>query len=299
MATTRTTRRKKSDETHAQKIMESVKGLKPDDVVNEIGNLQVSLQGTLAGISAAISSKIEKMQQIDEAIDLKGDHLSELCEVEKEALALEDIKVRRQEEREQWDKDRAARNSQWVAEVDEFKNKRERSEEEYAWETQMRHKRIEDDFRARCSADKRAETVRQEELQREWDRREAELAQKENEFTELKEQVAKFDDRLKSEVAKAEAIATNSVKRQYEHQIALLKKDMNAEINLHDEKLVSMNETIANLRTQIVDLSKDLDEARADAREVTSQALQSASGRQVAQALQRVVDTQGQSTKSK
>ena len=129
------------------------------------------------------------MQQIDQAIDLKKENLAEVCEIEKEALSLEEMRVKRQEEREAWDKDRQDRNAKWQSEVDEYKQKRERSEEEYSWNTHMQHKRVEEDFQARMEAAKRAEQVRAEELEREWADREKALAAKENEFAALKDQV--------------------------------------------------------------------------------------------------------------
>jgi uncharacterized small protein (DUF1192 family) len=73
--------------------------------------------------------------------------------------------------------------------------------------------------------------------------------------------------------------------------MALLKKDFDAEKNLHQIRVSAMDETITGLQDQIANLQAQLTQARSDAKEVASQALQSASGRDVAVALQRVVDT--------
>ena len=63
------TRRKTKAETNQSKaILESVKNLKPEDVTAQIGDLQTSLQATLAGISASAVSKIEELHNIDTAI---------------------------------------------------------------------------------------------------------------------------------------------------------------------------------------------------------------------------------------
>ena len=62
-------------------------------------------------------------------------------------------------------------------------------------------------------------------------------------------------------------------------------------------KIASQDKVITGLQEQIDNLQMQLVSARADAKDVASEALKSASGRQVAEALQRVVDTQQPVTK--
>jgi hypothetical protein len=64
-----------------------------------------------------------------------------------------------------------------------------------------------------------------------------------------------------------------------------------AEGVLSNMKIAAHEKAIQGLHEQIKDLQIQLASARTDAKDVATQALQSASGRQVADALQRVVDT--------
>lgn len=293
MAVAKTTRRKKNE---ASKILDAVSGLEAQVVIEEIGSLQNSLQGTLAGVSAQISNKIEQMKNVDEAISLKKQELTETYGIEKEAMSLEDIRARKDEEEKNWEKSKKEREIQWEEEEDERNKRWQREEEERAYEVSQRKKRAQEDFNAEITRARRDEALRKEDLEREWQERENYLIAKEQEFQNLQEQVAGFDDRLKDEVAKAKSVAVNSVKEDYEHQITMLQKDIEAERSLNNAKVSAMDETINGLHAQISDLQKQLVAARADAKEVTNAALDSASGRKTIEAMQKA-NTQASSKK--
>jgi hypothetical protein len=78
----------------------------------------------------------------------------------------------------------------------------------------------------------------------------------------------------------------------------MLKKDIESERVLNATKVSALDDTINSLQVQISDLNKQLAQSRTDAKEITSAALQSASGRQAMEALQRVTD-QPSANKSK
>jgi len=285
MKTTKNTKKKINDVT-----VETVKSIQVNEVVNEIGSLQVGIQQQLANISAAITGKLEQLHSTESAISLMQDRLKEIYDIEKEALSLEEVRARRAEEDERYNKMIAARNEEWKEEQEVRNKKWQREIEEHLYDINLNKKKFADEFSAEVEDHKRSERLRTEELQKSWSQREAEIKANETKFNELEKLVAGFDDRLKTEVSKAEAIATNSVKRNYEHQLQLLQKDQESERNMSDSQIQSQESIITALQKQIADLNNQLLSARDDAREVTAQALQSASGRQVADALQRVVD---------
>jgi chromosome segregation ATPase len=290
---------KKIEATEAQVVLDNVKDMELTKVVSEIGNLQVSLQGTLAHLTATITNKIQQVEQLDTAIGLKEQRLQELHGIEKEAVSLDEMKAQKEEEARKWEKERDERNAQWDEEEEERAKIWQRTEEDFKYTTEQAHKKVQDDFESQLSKRNREELLRAEQLQRSWTERENGLKAKEQEFTDLKAQVVGFDQRLKSEVAKAEAVLGNVLKKQYEHEAALLRKDAESEKNLSAAKISAMSDQMENLEKQIHDLQVQLAAARSDAKEVATQALQSASGRQVADALQSVVNTRNDNVPSK
>jgi chromosome segregation ATPase len=290
---------KKIEATEAQAVLDNVKDMELTKVVSEIGSLQVSLQGTLANLSATITNKIQQVDQLDTAITLKEQRLQELHGIEKEAVSLDEMKAQKEEEARKWEKERDERNAQWDEEEEERAKMWQRAEDDFKYTTEQAHKKVQDDFEAQLSKRNREELLRAEQLQRSWTERENGLKAKEQEFTDLKAQVAGFDAKLKTEVSKAEAVLGNVLKKQYEHEMALLRKDAESEKNLSAAKISAMSDQMENLEKQIHDLQIQLAAARSDAKEVATQALQSASGRQVADALQSVVNTRNDSVPSK
>lgn len=270
----------------AKQVLESVKSLTPDLIVAEVGNLQVSLQNTLANISANITDKIEKMNQVDEAISLKEQRIAELYEIEKEALTIEEIRELKLQEEKILEDKIAARRKAWQEEEEERNKKWKREKDEYDYATAFDHRKKIEEFQSEVINLKRDETLRSERLQREWEEREKELKSKEDEFVELKNKASNYDKNLQLEVTKAESILTNKLKKEYDYQIQLLNKDIESERKLHEAQIVSLNDVIGNLSDQLEELQKQLEVARKDSKEITEKALESASNKNVAEALQ-------------
>lgn len=267
------------------------KTIQATDVVNEIGNLQISIQNTLAGISANITNKLAELQATNVAVSDLETRLNELYQIEKEALSLEDMRLAKLDEQERYNKMIFARNEEHK-ESEVARNKKwQREEEEHNYDFSQKKKKFSDEFNIEIDNQKRAEKIRQFELNQNWNNRETEIKNKETEFADLLKKVSDFDNVLKTEVSKAESIIGNTVKKQYEHQIQLLMKDMESERNMSNAKIQSLQIQVGQMVDQIAELNKQLLAARNDAKEVTSQALSSASGRQVVDALQRVVDS--------
>jgi hypothetical protein len=290
----RGTRNKKVEAIGNQATLEAVKALDTEQVVSEVNNLQVSLQTTLAGVGASITSKIQQIATIDSAIALKNSRLKELYDVEAEAVSLDDLKATREEWLKAYENEKDARDAEWSEEESERDEMRRRQEDEwkYAFETQK--KRTSDEWQATLNETKRQEAIRQSMVQKNQEDREAILNARENEYAAAQTQIKDFDARIKSEVSKAEAILTNTLKRQHEHAIALLAKDSEGAKALCDARLASGTESLVAMQKQVADLKQQLLEARADAKEIATQALTSSSDRKVADALRSVVDNRDQ-----
>lgn len=294
MATAKTARGLKNvkvEQVEAKTVLAAVKELDPAKVVTDVGNLQLSVQSTLANLSASITNKMAQVDTIDSAIRIKEDRLQELYGIEKEAVTLDDMKAQVEAERVQSEIEREERDARWSEEQAERQKQWKRALDDYNYEFEQRKKRVQEEFDAEVARNRRGEQVRAEALVKTWDERENALKGRENEIVELKGKVDGFDAKLKAEIAKAEAVVGNTMKRQHEHEIQLLKKDSEAALKLSEAQMVSLNATIANLNKQVADLGVQLVSARNDAKEVASQAFMSVSGKQVADALQRVVDT--------
>lgn len=293
------TKRKQVEQTEAKTVLEAVKDISLATVISEVNNLQITVQKTLADLGASVTNKVQQMQQLDTAIGIKEDRLQELFNIEKEGLSLDEMRAKKDEEVAVWEHDRAERNKRWQEEEAEHAKNRNRNEDNWRYEFEQKKKRTQDEFDVQIAKTKREEQLRHEALERGWVDRENALKAREQEVAALKAQVEGFDARMEAAVKQAEARGAAVVTAKYNHEIALLKKDAEAQKSVSDLRATSLNETIENLRTQVENLEKQLVSARLDAKEVANQALQSAANRQLSETLTKVVTEREPSGKTK
>ena len=86
------------------------------------------------------------------------------------------------------------------------------------------------------------------------------------------------------------AISTNSVKKEYETKMVLERKDAETAQKLAAQEINSLTTSINKLNAQVEDLKVQLDSARHDVKEISSKALEIASGRSAMEALQKVLE---------
>lgn len=279
---------RKIEQTEAKAILDSVKDLDLTKVITEVSGLQVDVQSTLAGLSAALTNKIQQLEQMDTAIVLKEQRLQDLYGIENLAITLDEMKAQKEEEERQAAVDRQERAKHWMEEEAERQKKWKRIDEESEYVRVLTHKKWKDEFDTEVLVAKRNEATRQDMLSKSWQERELALKGKEQEFADLQKAVTEFDARLKAEVAKAESVLGSFLKKDYQHQMELLRRDAEAQNNLNTMRIGAQEKVIQGLHEQIKDLQIQLTAARTDAKDVATQALQSASGRQVVDALERV-----------
>lgn len=275
-------------------VLESVKNLNPEDVLNEITKLQLGVQTQLAGLGTNVTNQIEKMRDLDEAIAEKESRLTELHEIEKEALAIDAMREKHAAEEAAFEKKMADASAQWQEDESERKKRWQREDEERKYAVEQRVKRGDEEFAASVQERKRVEGLRQQDLQRTWDEKTAELDKRQQELTDLRARVAQFEEEKKKDIAKEVAIESNRLKRDNDHAMALVQKDSQAAAQLAAARETSLNSQIKSLNDQLAQLAKDLEKTRLDAKEVTTEALKSASSRDALGAVQQMSANAGQ-----
>jgi hypothetical protein len=86
------------------------------------------------------------------------------------------------------------------------------------------------------------------------------------------------------------AVATNSVKKEYETKMVLAAKDYETAQKLSEQTVNSLKENIAKQQAQLEGLREQLEQAHRDMKEISAKALESASGRATTEALQRLLE---------
>lgn len=276
--------------TRTSKAVNDVKNVQTNTVMNDIGNLQASILTTLSGVSSKVAEKLEFLANTEIAVGEVENRLNELYGIEKEAQNFENVKAKFLAEQIELENQINAAEVAWDEKNAERRKVWDRQEEEYAYECAQKYKRFDDTFKNETEAKQRAEKIRSDELVKAWNTREQLLAEKETEFKNMQAKVAQMDATIKSETDKIANIIKNDMKNSYEHQIQLLNKDRESEKRMFEAREQSLQIQVGQLVEQIAEANKQLAIARQDAKDVTAAALNSASGRQVVEALQRSAD---------
>ncbi len=270
-------------------VLASVSGLTLNGVSNKLASTQVEISKTLGDVGAKLSEQLGVLDNVKAAIVIENDKLKTLYAIEATAQTLDDINMNIENTRAAWIKE----NEDKVRRDSELANEREkariRAEEEYAYMTSQRHKKEEDAFRTSIDTKDKEHKEKYTKLDKDWNndwaKRETALKDRETRITELEAIANSMPEKIKGEVDKAVAIATNSLKKDYETKIVLQSKDSESEKKLATQEIASLNATIVKLNNQMLELQKSLAQAHSDVKDISAKALDSASNRAVADAL--------------
>ena len=286
----------KSVELKNDVVLENVKSITLDGVSKKIAAVQVDIQQTLAKLSTELTQNLDTLNTVNAAIVLKQEELKNLHDIEATKISLDTLNQDIEATRQTWTEEQTRK-----AKEDDLA-RRERQlrwtrEEQYKYERDQAHKKLEDDFNARIQEATKQNTLQAEALQRSWEKREADLKSKEQEFTTLRAEVEAFPAKLKAEVQKAESIVGNVMKKDFEMERKLLEANFNNKIQLAEAQVASEKMKTVELEKQVASLKAQLDMAQKDIKEISTKALESASSRETVNSLQKALENQPRNMK--
>lgn len=271
-------------------VLQSVSGLNMDAVSGTIASTQVEVQKSLAALSAKLVEQLQVLGNVEEAIALKREELKQLYNIESAAVSLDDLDAKIEAQREAWMEEQARKQREFAEQQSERNKQWMRAEEEYQYRMTLEHKKGEDDFAYRMTQQEKANRDKQELIEKNWAQREEELKKREKELEDLRAQVASMPEQIRKAENAAAAVATNSVKKEYETKIVLATKDADTAEKLAAQEVASLRAALEKAHAQLAEVKTQLDQAHHDVKEISAKALESASGRSAMEALQKVLE---------
>ncbi len=278
-----------------------------ESIVRELAELKLNIGKTLTGLAEQLTDEANKLTEIKQAIEIETKHLEELHDIKIAADTLANL-IQAQEERkrvfeaemaqaeERHKNEVAHQRTEWAKEQAEhalavkerdlaLKKESEREKEEYEYNLTLSRKKDKDTYEEKQAALKKA--LAEEKLAQERDlaEREAKIATREKEFAELKAKVEAYPTELSEAVKKAEKAALAAAENQAKTEAKLLAKEVEGDTRLAELKIAALEETIAKQNAQIQVLTKQLNEASAQAQNI---ALRVIEGHSDAKALKKV-----------
>ncbi len=279
-------------------VLNAVKELNFDAVSKELAGVQVEVQKTLAELSGKLAEQLQKLDTVQTSIQLKRDELQQLNQIEATATTLDELEAQIKEQRELWEEEKA----QWKRDFEEMKSDArkawKREEDDYQYQLAQKHRKQEDALQAMLAQQEKQNKDKQELLEKQWAEREGELKKREQELAELRQFKDMAQEMTKKAVNAEVAVATNSVKKEYEHKHVLLQKDAETDRRLAEAQIQALQQTITKQQAQIDDLRTQLADAHHRVSEISTKAFDSVSGRATSEALQRLMEKEQISGKS-
>ncbi len=289
---------RRAAEIQEQGAVNAVKELNFDTVSQELATVQVEVQKTLAELSGKLAEQLQKLENVEKTIQLRQEDLKRLYQIEVTATTLDDLEAQIKQTREEWAEEQAQFKRDFEEQKSEMRKAWKREQDDYQYQLSQKQRKQEDALAAMIEQKEKTNREKQEQLEKQWAEREAELKKREQELIELRQFKETNDDRIKKAVNAEVAIATNSVKKDYEHKAVIAAKDAETDKKLAEATIQGHLQTISKQQQQIDDLRTQLADAHQRVAEISTKALDSASGRATTEALQRLMEREQVSAKS-
>lgn len=251
----------KKQQAQATRNTASISKAQSIDLTKTLGGITsagVTIQGTLSKISEEIIQKHAELQAVDDAIALKKQEMTDLHGVDQVLLTIDEAKAQHAAYLEEQAKQREHLAQENLAMLAQRNQERQREQEEYTYKLQQARKNDTDAWNEQVRIRTNAERDRQETFEKDIANREAVLKAKEVEYQAALTKAATFEDEVKKEVSKAEAVLKNVLTKDFNHQaqIATMQHQTQVEkLQFESQRLAAAS---AAAEAQIKDLQAQL-----------------------------------------
>lgn len=259
----------------AEQTVKAASNVTIEGAVKKITEVNLTIGKTLNDVSQQLTQQVNEFTNISTAVELKKAELELLHEKELVLQQIEDLhETKFNLEQTFLDRKR---------ELDEqFARDRSQREYEFGIETRQQTDNLNEQIRLK----KLEERNRQDELERNWKQREETLKNQETEFASLKQQVMEFPAKLDEALKREAAIVGNSIKRDYEHKLALLEKDRSTENQINLSRIAQLTDINNKLVGQLAAAEARIAESEKNVKSIAEKALESSGSQKTLSELQ-------------
>lgn len=264
-------------------------------VVKGLAELQLNFGDSVEQLTAQLAVEAPKLQELQRAIRVETQHVEELCDIriaadaldiliqehqermkafeaksQQERLALEREIV---EQRQKWEKEQQDYDDALQARQDLLKKEREREEADYRYELERKHKIEADEYAGRKTLLERQ--VAEEDAKRfsDWTVREKLLAEREATGQQYKIQVESYPQQLEKATQESREKAIRNVSEAAKVQAELFEKELEADKQVAELKITSLQRTIDTQSLQLEQVSQQLQLSLKQVQELAARAV--------------------------
>ena len=283
-----------------KQIVEAASTYTAESIVKGLADLQLYFGGDIDELEAKLVTEIRKLDEVRRAIEVERKYSEELSQIR---IAAEALNILEQEHREKarvfeeevnrqgeaLDREIAEKRQGWQKEQEEH----EKSVKVHQESVQKEHQQEEENYQYEVERTRKIETDAYEEKKRQleaelaettaekekdWAEREKILTEHQQLLEEYKAKAQTFPQELETAVKQAREEAIKAAQKTATVKADLLEKEVEANRNVYELKIQTVNETINKQSEQIKALSMDLKSALKQVQELASRTIAATSG---------------------
>jgi hypothetical protein len=277
----------------AHQVVEKVRQVRTPDVLKDLTDLQIAIAQQVSGISAKVQSALTQHEEVNTAVTVQQERLKELFDIEGEALSLDEFRVQCDAARTAWREEEAQHADQIAQRDKDLAVARQREQREYDYQRDQKRRAEEDAYGQQREAIRRQFAQQDEERDRVFKEREAALTAREARCAEIEKQLAEVPAKYEAEKTSAMKAQAGAMAKDHGHAMELLNARHAADMQVRDSTIKQQQVLIDGHGKTIAELQNQLKDANVKITEVANKALESQSGRQALETLQRDRETAG------
>lgn len=257
-----------------------------DDALTSLGGTQAlvtaSIESAKAQLEKSVAAQEKSLTEVGDAVKEQLEALEAIKRQAEDAALKVDLTKSLKDAVSEFETETARLESEKVAKKVEF----DATIKDYATrkeEAALQHALDERTYIAKRDADRALE-------ERAWkdksERREAELAAREKELTDLRAQVAQFPETLKNEISKTEKVVSASINKEAEHKAALLAMETKADKAIQLAQIKTLEGDVSDLKTRLATMTEAVTKAQETAAGIAKEAISSAGSNRALSELQ-------------
>ncbi|MGI2907993.1 hypothetical protein [Tolypothrix sp. VBCCA 56010] len=269
---------------------------KMNSTIENLAKIQLGFGSAASELSEQLSNQAFKLAEIREAIHKEVEELKQLhnLEVSEDILdtlvkSYEDNAKAYQEELSQryevLSQEILEERNTWVKEQEEYKvttkerneniqKTRQRETAEYKYDLELQRKLETDEYEQRQKALYKELEEIQQEINKQWSEKEKEVSEREKQFEEAKAKVEAFPKEKEAAIKKATEEGKGIAHYQAKIKSDLYAKDVEGQKRFYEQRLQSLEQTISNQDSRIINLSKQLDSALKQVQDLAVKAIE-------------------------
>lgn len=268
-------------ETQNQETLKKASSKTIESAVAAVTHAQVTISNKLADVTAQLQGQLNELNTVSIAVEVKKGELEAVFGKETVLKNIDELEV-----------DYSARKQDIETEEQETQRQRAQEEADFQFHLQQTRKDAQVQYEESLRTKRNLQRDEDESRNKAFLAREELIKKQETEFAELKAKVAAFPAELDAAVKKEVAIVGSSIKREYEHTLALTRKDAETATTVANNTIASLNARLANNDKVIGELTAQVAAAQTKVAEIAKDALTAASSTKSLADVQSLIQTQ-------